>query len=277
MFKFITHKPLWANILAALGLLVVLIIIFFLSLQWITGYGKTEKVPSVVGQNAIAAQKILEDKGFQVALQDSVYVDSVAKLAVVKQSPEADALVKSGRTIYLTINRSLPPLVEMPNLIGFSIRSAEMCLQSLGLRLGEISYKPDMARNAVLEQLINDIAIKPGTKIALGSSVSFVLGSGIGGAEIDVPNLVGLTLDQTKSFLSTLSLNVGSIISIGTITDSAASFIVKQNPDIFLETTPGVRTANKIKTGQLIDLYISAIAPPARDTSITAPTTAVQH
>ena len=64
--------------------------------------------------------------------------------------------------------------------------------------------------------------------------------------------------------------------SIGTITDSAASFVVKQNPDIFLETTPGVRTANKIKTGQLIDLYISAIAPPVRDTSIT-PTTAVQH
>ena len=60
MFKFITNKPLWANILAALGLLVILIIIFFLSLQWITGYGKTEKVPSVVGQNAIAAQKILD-------------------------------------------------------------------------------------------------------------------------------------------------------------------------------------------------------------------------
>jgi beta-lactam-binding protein with PASTA domain len=277
VFKFITHKPLWANFLAALGLLLVLIIIFFLSLQWITGYGKTEKVPSVVGQNAIAAQKILEDKGFQVALQDSVYVDSVAKLAVVKQSPEADALVKSGRTIYLTINRSLPPLVEMPNLIGFSVRSAEMYLQSLGLRLGEISYKPDMARNAVLEQLINDIAIKPGTKIALGSSVSFILGSGIGGAEIDVPNLVGLTLDQTKSFLATLSLNAGSIISIGTITDSAASFVVKQNPDIFLETTPGIRTANKIKTGQLIDLYISAIAPPARDTSMTVPATPVQH
>ena len=277
MFKFITHKPLWANFLAALGLLLVLIIIFFLSLQWITGYGKTEKVPSVVGQNAIAAQKILEDKGFQVALQDSVYVDSVARLAVVKQSPEADALVKSGRTIYLTINRSLPPLVEMPNLIGFSVRSAEMYLQSLGLRLGEISYKPDMARNAVLEQLINDIAIKPGTKIALGSSVSFILGSGIGGAEIDVPNLVGLTLDQTKSFLATLSLNAGSIISIGTITDSAASFVVKQNPDIFLETTPGIRTANKIKTGQLIDLYISAIAPPARDTSMTVPATPVQH
>ncbi|MEY2903890.1 MAG: hypothetical protein RLY89_2996, partial [Bacteroidota bacterium] len=151
MFKFITDKPLWVNILTGIGLLVVLILLFFGSLQWVTGFGKSERVPSIVGQNAVAAQKILEEKGFQVALQDSVYVDSIPKLAVVKQSPEADAIVKKGRTVYLTINRMVPPQVEMPNLIGFSIRSAEMYLQSLGLKLGYVNYKPDIARNAVLE------------------------------------------------------------------------------------------------------------------------------
>ncbi|MCX6206115.1 MAG: PASTA domain-containing protein [Bacteroidetes bacterium] len=75
MFKSITSKPLWVNILAALGLIILLVVLFFISLGWITGFGKSEKVPNIVGQNAVAAQKILEDKGFQVALQDSVYVD----------------------------------------------------------------------------------------------------------------------------------------------------------------------------------------------------------
>jgi beta-lactam-binding protein with PASTA domain len=261
VFKFITSKPLWANILAAIGLIVLLVVLFFLSLSWITGFGKSEKVPNIVGQNAAAAQKILEDKGFHVALQDSVYVDSVAKLAVVRQSPEPDAIVKQGRTIYLTINRSLAPMVEMPNLVGFSIRSAEMYLQSLGLKLGLINYKPDIARNAVLEQTFNEIEVKPGTKIPLGSSIGLVLGSGIGGGDMDVPNLIGMTLVEAKSWLTSLSLNIGSIIPVGTIADTNAAFIVKQSPEVYLETVPGQKSTNKIRSGQLLDIYISAVAP----------------
>ena len=261
MFKFITSKPLWVNFVAAFGLIILLVILFFLSLSWITGFGKLEKVPSVVGQNATAAKKILEDKGFHVALQDSVYVDSVAKLAIVRQSPEPDAIVKSGRTIYLTINRSLAPMVEMPNLVGFSIRSAEMYLQSLGLKLGVISYKPDIARNAVLEQTLNDIDVIPNTKIPLGSAISLVLGSGVGGGDIDVPDLIGLTYQEAKSWITSLSLNIGSVIPVGTIADTNAAFIVKQSPEVYIETVPGQKTANKIHSGQLLDIYISSVAP----------------
>lgn len=270
MFKFITSKPLWANILAAIGLIVLLVVLFFISLGWITGFGKSEKVPNIVGQNAVAAQKILEDKGFHVALQDSVYVDSVAKLAVVKQSPEADAIVKQGRTIYLTINRSLAPMVEMPNLVGFSLRSAEMYLQSLGLKLGLINYKPDIARNAVLEQNFNDLEIKPGSKIPLGSVVNLVLGSGVGSGDMDVPNLIGLTLGEAKSWLSSLSINIGSLIPVGTIVDTNAAFIVKQSPDAYVEPVPGQKAANKIRSGQLLDIYISAVAP-IKDTTQAPP------
>ncbi|MEI8075101.1 MAG: PASTA domain-containing protein [Bacteroidota bacterium] len=268
MFKFITSKPLWVNILSAIGLIVLLVLLFFFSLGWITGFGKSEKVPSVVGQNAVAAQKILEDKGFHVALQDSVYVDSVAKLAVVKQSPEPDAIVKQGRTIYLTINRSLAPMVEMPNLVGFSIRSAEMYLQSLGLKLGLINYKPDIARNAVLEQSLNDAEVKPGTKIPLGSVINLVLGSGVGGGEMEVPNLIGLTLNEARSWLSTLSLNIGSVIPVGTIVDTNGAFIVKQSPDVYVEPVPGQKASNKIRSGQLLDIYISAVAPVKDTTQI---------
>jgi beta-lactam-binding protein with PASTA domain len=98
-------------------------------------------------------------------------------LAVIKQSPEADAVVKAGRTVYLTVNRAIAPEVEMPSLIGFSIKSAQMMLQSLNLKLGDTSYKPDIARNAVLEQLYNGNIIKQGTKIPMGSTIDFVLGS----------------------------------------------------------------------------------------------------
>ncbi|MES2332220.1 MAG: PASTA domain-containing protein [Bacteroidota bacterium] len=262
--KYITSKPLWVNILAGLGLILILVFLFFASLSWLTGYNKYEKVPAVTGQNADAAKQFLESKGFDVVVQDSVYVDTIAKLAVVRQSPEADAMVKSGRTIYLTINRSIAPQVEMPNLAGFSIKSAEMYLQSLGLKLGELSYEADIARNAVLRQLYNGEPIAPGTKIPIGSVIGFVLGSGEGGGVINVPNLIGMTYEEARTYLSTMGINFGSVTGMDEVKDSASAFVVRQIPDVLSDSIgpSGMRVPNKIKQGQVIDVFIGSTAPP---------------
>ena len=261
----IVQKPLWQNILIGIGFLFLLFIIFFLSLGWITGYGKTAKVGSVVGQSYIAAQQQLEKEGFEVVILDSIYIDSIAKLAVIRQTPEADEIVKAGRTIYLTINRMVPPQVEMPSLVGFSLKSAELYLQSLQLKLGAITYKPDFARNAVLDQLYNGVPIAQGVKIPLGSSISLVIGTGLGGEETEMPNLVGLTYQEALNQLSLQGINIGSVLSLETINDSAASFIFRQTPGYLstrLDSLTGMPIPNKIRQGQLVDLYLSNTPPP---------------
>lgn len=268
----IVEKPLWVNMLAGLGVVLILVILFFSLLGWFTNYGEVTKVPAVVGQEVTAATQVLEQAGFEVVVQDSVYVDSLPKLAVTRQSPDADADVKSGRTIYLTVNRTVPPQVEMPSLIGYSIKSAELYLQSLQLKMGTITYKPDIARNSVLEQLYNGVAVKPGDKVPLGATISFVLGSGLGGDEMDVPNLTGMTLSEARSYLSTLNVNVGAIVAMGAIRDSATAFVVRQSPD-YLSTLldpTGNRVPNKIRQGQVMDLYISGVVP-SRDTGRNVP------
>jgi beta-lactam-binding protein with PASTA domain len=268
----IVQKPLWQNILIGIGFLFFLLIVFFLSLGWITGYGKTAKVVSVVGQSYIAAQQQLETAGFEVVILDSIYVDSVAKLAVIRQTPEADEIVKAGRTIYLTINRMVPPQVEMPSLVGFSLKSAELYLQSLQLKLGAVTYKPDFARNAVLDQLFNGVPIAQGVKIPLGSTIGLVIGTGVGGEETDMPNLVGLTYVDAKNLLSLQHINIGSVLSLETIKDSATSFVFRQTPGYLstrLDSLTGMPLPNKIRQGQLVDLYLSN-TPPPKD-SITNP------
>ncbi|MBW0177992.1 PASTA domain-containing protein [Sediminibacterium sp.] len=268
----ITEKPLWVNILAGLGIILILIILFFSLLGWITGYGNITKVPSVTGQEVTAATQLLEQAGFEVEIQDSVYVDSIPKLAVVRQTPEADASVKTGRTIYLTVNRMVPPQVEMPSLIGYSVKSAELYLQSLQLKMGTVTYKPDIARNSVLEQLYNGVTVKEGDKVPLGATISFVLGSGLGGNEMDVPNLIGMTLSEARSYLSSMSINVGAVVALGAIRDSATAFVVRQSPEYLSDMLDeaGSRTPNKIRQGQLMDIYISSIAP-IRDTGRIIP------
>jgi beta-lactam-binding protein with PASTA domain len=265
----ITRRPLWVNMLAALGVVLLFVLIFFATLSWLTGHGKIQRVPSITGQNILAATKTLEAAGFEVVIQDSVFIDTLAKQAVVRQIPEAESIVKNGRAIYLTINRTVAPQVEMPNLAGFSVKSAEMYLISLGLRMGEISYRPDIARNAVLEQLLGDRSIAPGTKIPIGTVINFVLGSGEGMGDIEVPQLVGLTFEACKMMLQSMNINLGAVVAVTPISDSAAAFIIRQSPAALSDSLDmsGFKLPNKMKPGQLMDLFISNTAPVATDST----------
>ncbi len=266
MFKFITHKSFFINLLAAVGLLLLLAFIFFSSLDYITRHNEKQKVPSVVGKNLAEAQKILEAGELVVSVQDSVYIDTAAPLAVIRQSPDADAEVKVHRTVYLTVNRAVPPSVEMPDLRGFSLKSAELYLQSIGLKRGDVTSTPDIARNAVKEQLYHNKAIAPGTKINMGSVIDFIIGSGIGQEAINVPDMVGMKVLQARLFLSNKGISIGSILVQGSIADTANAFIIQQSPLPFSTIGPGEVVANKINPGQIMDIWISN-TPPAKDTS----------
>lgn len=252
----ITRKPLWVHILAAIVLTVLMVLLFFGSLDYITKHGQYQKVPSIVGKNVDAARKMLEDKGFEVEIQDSLYIDTVAKLAVIKQNPGADATVKVNRTIYLTINRAQPPLVEMPNLVGFSIRNAQMYLENIGLHLGDTSFRPDIAKNAVLEQLYNKQPIKTGTKIFMGSTIGFVLGNGVGTLEMAVPDLMGKRYSQVKSLLRSVDLNFTPVFDPD-VADTPGSYVTRQNPQKYSQSASGDRRLNRIKPGQTVDIWLS--------------------
>lgn len=257
MFTFLTRKPLWVNVLVVIILTVLLVLLFFGSLDHLTKHDQYEKVPPVVGKNVDAARKTLEDKGFEVEIQDSLYIDTVPRLAVIKQSPGADNNVKVNRTIYLTINRAQPPLIEMPNLVGFSIRNAQMYLENLGLHLGDTSFRPDIAKNAVLEQLYNKKPIKAGTKIFMGSAIDFVLGNGVGTLEMAVPDLVGKRYSQVKSLLRSLDLNYTPVFDPDVV-DTPGSYVTRQNPQKYTETAGGDKRYNRIKPGQTIDIWLSS-------------------
>src|SRR6195952_563528 len=170
--------------------MLLLLLIFLGSLSLLTRHGTVLKIPGVTGQSLENAKKTLAAQGFDVQIQDSTYNDTVPPLQVVKQFPDADNLVKVNRTVYLTINRSVAPFVGMPNLVSMTFRNAEMVLRHYGLQIGDTIFRPDFAKNSVLDQQYNGENIKPGTKIQQGSKITLVLGNGVGGMEYQIPDLV---------------------------------------------------------------------------------------
>lgn len=265
MAKSITSKPLWVHILLAIALIIILLLVFLWSLGLITKHGKTLTIPSVMGASLTEAQTLLEDRGFEIEIQDSVYVDTAAPLSVLRQFPEADAVVKENRTVYLTISRAIAPTIDMPNLEGMSFRTAEMVLKQYGLKLEDTVFKPDFAKNAVLEQQHNDQRIKPGTKIAMGSSVVLVLGSGLGQDVFSVPDMFGLTFADARAFLEANGLNLGAPVFDPDVRDSVSAFVYRQSPQRFTEDG----RINRIRQGQSVDLWLS-VAKPVRQVDTTA-------
>jgi beta-lactam-binding protein with PASTA domain len=267
VFKFITGKPLWVNILFSIVIIFIVLFLFLLSLNYFTQHGKTLTIPAVTGITLGEASKVLEENGFEIEIQDSLYVDTAAPLSVLRQFPEADAVVKRNRTVYLTVNRAVPPTIEMPNFVNMTYRSAEMALKQYGLKLEDTVYKLDFAKNAVLDQLYNGEPIKPGAKIQMGSGIVFVLGSGLGAFEFSVPNLVGLTYSEALTLLESNHLNPGAVIIDSDVRDTANAFVYRQRP----ERLRYDRSINRIHPGQVMDMWLSVQRPVIQIDSIAAP------
>ena len=266
-FSFITKKPLWQNILAGFMLSVFIVGAFLLLLNFITNHGEYLTVPEVKGKVYSAVVADLESKGFEVVVQDSIYVDSLAPNIIIKQFPDPEATVKVNRIIYLTINCTVPPTIAMPNLIGMSFRNAILELKSLGLKMGDTTYIPDMAKNAVKDQLSGGNSIKPGSPIRMGSSIDLMIGAGLGGEEIPVPDLFGLTYPEAKLVMEVNGLNAGVVLMDDNFTDTTLGFVYWQNPMPY----DALQNANKIRSGQLMDIKLSLVKPERRPDSVLAP------
>ncbi|RYY38968.1 MAG: PASTA domain-containing protein [Chitinophagaceae bacterium] len=264
MHRNITGRPLWVNILWALALVLLLLLIFVLSLNGLTRHGVARSVPSVTGKTLAEAEKLLESGGFDYIIQDSVYYDSLAPSAVIKQIPEADAVVKVNRTVYLTVNRVIPPDVDMPNLRGYNLRNAEMLLRNLGLKMGDTTSRPDFAKGTVLDQLVEGAAIAPGTKIRVGTTIDLVVGSGVGLDAREVPEFVGMTYEQARAVIESEGYILGSVVAAG-VRDSLAAYVIRQSPDV--RDSKGRRF--RIRPGQMVDLWLD-VNPPARPVDTTA-------
>jgi eukaryotic-like serine/threonine-protein kinase len=267
VFQFITKRPLWANILFGIALMFILLFLFLTSLNWITHHGKILKIPQVTGKSMTEAKKQLDSQGFDIVIQDSVYVDTIPPLTVVKQFPEADAEVKINRTVYLTVNRSVSPLIQMPQLVGQNFRSAAILLKQTGLKLGDTTHVPDFAKNSVKKQLYNGQEISIGTKIPMGSKIDLVISNGIADVNMAVPDLFGMTYNEAKILMEGSGLEFGVVLPDPSVKDTLNAFIRKQSPERLTED----RRINRIHQGQLLDVWLSLEKPVRTDSTIKSP------
>jgi len=238
------------NLAIVLLLCAGLYFVFFASLGLLTRHGSEVKVPKVVGKSLKQAFEALERMDFEVTV-DSSYDPSQKPFVVLSQMPDVNAIVKKGRTIFLTVNKAQPPLTPMPKLTDLSYRSAVLILGSSKLVLGDTIHRPDYAKGTVLDMLYLGRPAKPGDMVPQGSKIDLVIGEGFGNVEANVPDVIGMSADEGIAILNGNGLTVTTIWD-GFIEDSASAIIYQQTPAPYNE----LDIPNRIKEGDVIDIRI---------------------
>jgi beta-lactam-binding protein with PASTA domain len=218
----------------AVLIIVSLLIVLLIWLNFYTHHGQSRIVPNFHGLNMAQVETIAKKSRLKYTVIDSVYTSATGKGCVSEQNPQPGFKVKKWRTIELIINAFRPEMVPMPDLVDLPKRQAISVVESSGLTMGKLIYKPDLSVDIVLDQLVDGIKINKNDSVQKGSVIDLVLGKGLSNQRTGVPDLVGMKLESATRRILESSLNLGTFIYDSTIksrVDTNMAFVYKQNPE----------------------------------------------
>jgi eukaryotic-like serine/threonine-protein kinase len=169
-------------------------------LLWDRVLAPVTTVPGVLGASADDATERLLAAGFEVQVADERPFDlRVPAGHVYGQEPVGEA--RQGRTITLVLSAG-PRQVEVPGVTGGSLEDATEALEAAGLEARAVDrYDDQVPRGRVIE------TVPPaGAVLDEASAVEVVVS--LGPQPIEVPSLVGATLDEATARLAALGLDL---------------------------------------------------------------------
>ena len=180
--KFLFTKTFLKQLGYAVLVLFGLSLIILWWLRFSTNHGQQIEVADLAKMTLEQAEEALDDLDLKLEVMDTTnYNPNFPYKTVIEQIPKAGKYVKENRKIYLSINRSGYPMIEVPPVVGKTMRQAEPTLKAVGFEIGKINYRRYIAKDEVLEISFEGKKINPGDKIQKTSVIDLVLGDGNGG------------------------------------------------------------------------------------------------
>ena len=267
MSKSNIRQRIWSSVLIRnvvyLGLASLLIFILLLVfLRVYTNHGQKLVLPDFKGMAIDDALALAEDQDFELIIDDSVHIVGKPGGEILAQNPKAEAGVKEGRKVYVTIAKYKADrfLAErMPQLYGqrFDLKAKELeTLFKIKSKIIGYAYDPG-PRDHILEVQYQGKPIENAkgknkkVEIAKGDELGFVLSKRDGG-KVDIPDLKCNSLEAGKFLCQAARLTIGEVREEGEITDLSNAYIYDQIPK------PG---GDKVPMGTAVQIFITQEKP----------------
>ena len=195
-------------ILSNIGMIVIFSIVAeYLVMPAYTRQNQNRIMVDIKNRNIDDALKILKSENYRYEVSDTLYTNKFQLGTIVDQYPKPNTRVKSGRTVRLKISQP-EKSVAIPNLIGQSRRSAELELNQMGLLIDTVytEYNPEYPNGTIAWQYP-----KAGDRRKKGMGIQITVSKGMPPNFFQVPNLIGLSINQAKDLIFKSRLKVGKI------------------------------------------------------------------
>lgn len=171
-------RLLLVNVVAMAAVVVAAVVITFRWIDSYTEHGVALVVPDVIGMEEADAVTKLAQHDFVGVVSDHVYIKGVAPGEITAQRPAAQAKVKRGRKVYLTVSSGNQPMIAIPDIAdNSSLRQAESRLRAAGFKLApNDTIKGDL--DWVYSVRYKGRELQGGDLVPEGAELTLVIGGG---------------------------------------------------------------------------------------------------
>jgi serine/threonine-protein kinase len=182
---------------------------YLVAAQWVFPGGRPSEdpslvqVPELVGLTEEEAQGRLDRLGLEYTVRSGVTHHLAPEGAVLAQDPLPGQYTRPGAPVYVSMSRG-PELHVLPDVAGLSERQAVIVLERLGF-----SVVVDRVTHTLEPGRAIETIPEAGTELAVPTEVTLIASEGR--PVVQVPDLVGLHVDDAAGALTDAGLDLGAI------------------------------------------------------------------
>jgi beta-lactam-binding protein with PASTA domain len=197
----------WSGIVLMVAILGVAGIVSALTAMRFAIRGREVEVPPLAGKTADQAKEILARNGLIFKIASSRFSPEVPEGQIVAQIPPAGTRLKTNRTVRVLVSLGAQRFA-VPNLIGASLRAAQLTLAQRKLALGKTVYAhtAEGESSTVLYQ-----SPGPGTQEGADPSVNILISLGPPAQYYIMPDLIGKSADLVASRARNEGFHLGKV------------------------------------------------------------------
>lgn len=197
----------WSGIVLMVAILGVAGIVSALTAMRFAIRGREVEVPALVGKTPDQAKESLAHVGLELKQASTRFSSEVPEGHILEQIPSPGTRLKVNRTVKVFVSLG-ERRFAVPNLVGTSLRAAQLTLAQRKLALGKTLYAhtSDGDASTVVHQ-----TPKPGTQEGTDPSVDILISLGPPAEYFVMPDLIGKPADLVASRARNEGFRLGKI------------------------------------------------------------------
>lgn len=197
----------WSGIVLMVAVLGVAGILSALTAMRFAIRGREVVVPSLVGKTQADAEKMLAEKGLILKVSSKRFNPDIPEGQVVDQVPGNGSILKANRSVKVLISLGARKFA-VPNLIGTSLRAAQLTLAQRRLALGNTLYThtPEGDPSTVIYQ-----SPQAGAQEGSDPSVHVLISLGAAEQAFIMPDLIGQSVELVSARAKTEGFRIAKL------------------------------------------------------------------